>query len=228
MENEALKITIVESADGSHTLHVPSLKEHYHSHKGALQESYYVFLKMGLDLFAATSQVKVLEVGFGTGLNALLTFFAAKPDQEILYTTLESFPLSFELVKSLNYPLLINEPEAPNVYENLHLAEWQRWQVMKEGFKLMKVHTKLQDFLAVEQYDLIYYDAFAPHAQPELWELPIFIKLYGLLSENGILVTYCAKGQVRRDLQKAGFKVERLPGPPGKREMLRARKENAI
>lgn len=224
MEKGELKRIIVESADGSHTLHVPDLKEHYHSHKGAIQESQYVFLKMGFEEMTHLTELNILEVGFGTGLNALLTYFKSQPSQIVRYTALEAYPLPTDILDKLNYPVLIEEGDAIAVFEKIHLATWEEWQVLKPDFELKKVHAKLEDFSCGVQYDLVYYDAFAPHAQPELWEYTVFRKLFEMMAKDGVLVTYCAKGQVRRDLQAAGFKVERLPGPPGKREMLRARK----
>ena len=223
MEKRELKPELVESGDGSHTVKVEELKEHYHSHKGAIQESRYVFLAKGLREFDAASNVSILEVGFGTGLNALLTCLDQKrPNTN--YHSLETFPLKWELLSQLNYPELVDDSRAKLLFEEMHLAEWDAEFELIEKFSMKKIHESLQRFNTEMKYDLIYYDAFAPHAQPDLWEPLIWKKLFELMKVDGVLVTYCAKGQVRRDMQAAGFTVERLEGPPGKREMLRARK----
>lgn len=224
MEKRELKTELVESGDGSHTLKVEELKEHYHSHKGALQESLYVFIEKGLREFDQADYVSILEVGFGTGLNALLTAVDQKRPP-ITYWSLETFPLKWELASQLNYPKLIPEESAKKVFEDMHLAEWNSEVILMNGFILQKMNSSLQEFESDQKFDLVYYDAFAPHAQPELWEPAIWEKLFLMMNSGGVLVTYCAKGQVRRDMQAAGFKVERLDGPPGKREMIRARKD---
>lgn len=223
METDPLKPEIIESADGSHTLRVESLNENYHSHKGALTESLHVFLKMGLALFSEKESIQLLEVGFGTGLNAMLTALDSKR-KGVHYTSLETYPLSWEMVSKLNYAQLANDSKAEHIFEKMHTTPWGEFAEITEGFSLRKVQTALQDFESDTQFDLVYYDAFAPHAQPELWEPVIWKKLFEMMSVGGVLVTYCAKGQVRRDMQAAGFTVERLEGPPGKREMIRATK----
>lgn len=214
---------IVTSADGSHTLHVAELKEHYHSHKGALQESLYVFIEMGLHRFPENADLKLLEVGFGTGLNTLLTVLK-RMNRSVEYTGLEAFPLSKEMTGQLNYPSLLGDQRAAGLYEQVHQTPWDQPVALEPGFVLCKRQAELQTFETGQTFDLIYFDAFAPHAQPELWEPVIWQKLYAMMSSGGVLVTYCAKGQVRRDMQSVGFRTERLPGPPGKREMLRATK----
>lgn len=223
MENNALSIEVVESGDGSHTLKVAALNEHYHSHKGALQESLYVFIGKGLRQFDEKDCVSILEVGFGTGLNALLTAL----DQhrpKTSYVSIETFPLDWALVQQLNYPQLVSDERAADLFEAMHRAPWNVETELKEGFSIEKIEASLQLFNSTSKFDLVYYDAFAPHAQPELWEPSIWNQLYSMMNDRGVLVTYCAKGQVRRDMQTAGFTVERLEGPPGKREMIRARK----
>jgi tRNA U34 5-methylaminomethyl-2-thiouridine-forming methyltransferase MnmC len=221
MEKRPLNPQIVESGDGSHTLKVDALKEHYHSHKGAIQESIHVFLSMGLQHSPKSAYLSILEVGFGTGLNALLTALH-NDDRKIRYTTLEAYPLDLNVVRQLNYPERLEHPQAQAVFEQIHTMNWGEWGLIKEGFELFKLETTLQEYDATDQFDLVYYDAFAPHAQPELWEPAIWEKMFASMRNEGLLVTYCAKGQVRRDMQAAGFTVERLQGPPGKREMLRA------
>ncbi len=223
MEKGTLKPELVVSEDGSHTLKVAELKEHYHSHKGALRESQHVFLKHGFEVFSNRSELRILEVGFGTGLNALLTALAAQP-QKVTYHTLETFPLNAELVSELNYAQLLDSDHAAQTFNAIHKAEWEIEVPVDECFKLQKIECPIQEYEAHESYDLVYYDAFAPHAQPELWEPEIWTRLFAMMSHQGVLVTYCAKGQVKRDMKAAGFEVEGLPGPPGKREMTRARK----
>lgn len=223
MEKRPLNPQIVESGDGSHTLRVESLKEHYHSHKGAIQESMHVFLAMGLDAFPLDAEVSILEVGFGTGLNALLTLLN-QGSRRIHYTSLEAYPLEPALALQLNYPERTRVEGARSIYEALHHAEWNQAAAIRPGFILEKWSKPLQSFVTEKNYNLVYYDAFAPHAQPELWEPAIWEKLIAMMHPGAVLVTYCAKGQVRRDMQSAGFEVERLEGPPGKREMLRAKK----
>lgn len=214
---------LVVSDDGSHTLKIPALKEHYHSHRGALRESEHVFLRMGLDQFPSVSNVRILEVGFGTGLNALLTGLR-KGKRTVHYTTLEPNPVEDEVIKVLNYTTIVPEKNAEKIFSSIHNAEWDDLSLVIDGFTIQKLQCKLEDFIAEQPLDLVYYDAFAPHAQPELWEPIIWQRLFAMMKDGGILVTYCAKGQVRRDMQGAGFTVERLPGPPGKREMIRATK----
>ena len=223
MEAGKLKIELVTSEDGSHTLRIPELKEHYHSHKGALRECEHVFIQMGLESLSLKAEISLLEVGFGTGLNALVTFFR-RAERVINYTAIEPVPLKLEIIEQLNYASLLQEKTAADVFQKLHRASWNEWVEITSGFHLEKREEKLEDFQPIREYDLIYYDAFAPHAQSELWEVSIWRQLYGIMKSGGVLVTYCAKGQVRRDMQEAGFMVERLPGPPGKREMLRATK----
>lgn len=223
MERDPLKPTIIESGDGSHTLRVDSLNEHYHSHKGAIQESEYVFLKMGFESLKDKAHITLLEVGFGTGLNALLTAIKANRNQ-VHYISLETYPLSEEITSRLNYAERINEDGVERIFEAIHASAWEQKIQITDKFILEKRRCSLQAVEAMPPVDLVYYDAFAPHAQPELWEPAIWTQLYASMVSGAILVTYCAKGQVRRDMQEAGFQVERLEGPPGKREMLRATK----
>lgn len=214
---------LVVSDDGSHTLKIPALKEHYHSHRGALRESEHVFLKMGLDQFPLESSLHILEVGFGTGLNALLTALRMGK-KSVHYTTLEPYPVQGKFIEALNYTKVVPETNATEVFASIHDAECGGGCPIIDGFTIQKLQCKLENFIAEQPLDLVYYDAFAPHAQPELWEPIIWQRLFAMMKDGGILVTYCAKGQVRRDMQGAGFTVERLAGPPGKREMIRATK----
>ena len=219
-----LKREVKTTKDGSKTLFIPEWNENYHSHHGAVQEALHVFIKNGLQAISS-SQIKILEIGFGTGLNALLTLNEVlKSDKTIYYEAIEKFPLSIEEMDSLAYSDLENAEH--NTFLQLHEASWEKPVEIVKNFKLCKRQLDLKAFNSSLRFDLIYFDAFGPRVQPKMWEKKIFQALFEQMNPNGILVTYCAKGQVRRDLESVGFKVERLPGPPGKREMLRAVKVN--
>jgi tRNA U34 5-methylaminomethyl-2-thiouridine-forming methyltransferase MnmC len=214
---------LVITSDGSHTLRVTSLNENYHSTHGALQESMHVFIHNGLDN-TNLNEIRVLEVGFGTGLNALLTAKAAANScKEIFYSAIEPFPLSADLTSQLNYPQIIDHAQAKLWFEKIHSAEWGKETSIHGGFKLLKQRVTLQSVnLPGNFFDLVYFDAFAPQKQAEMWTREMFSKCYDSMSDESSLVTYCAKGQVKRDLRSVGFLVESLAGPPGKREMIRA------
>ncbi len=215
------EIILEETKDGSHTLYVPAMDEHYHSVNGARQESMHVFIEAGLRQVQISS-INVLEVGFGTGLNAFLTLLEAEQsNRTVHYTSLELYPLSEEVVAHLNYGQLI-APEKAELFTKLHQAEWGKEVQITSNFYLHKINCDLCQSKFEENYDLIYFDAFAPDKQPEMWQPELFQRLFDHTRTGGILTTYCAKGVVRRAMQAAGYKVERLPGPPGKREMLRA------
>lgn len=218
--------SLVETADGSHSLYVPALDEQYHSRHGALQESRHVFIDMGLRAAASGGEpLRILEIGFGTGLNALLSM--AWGGGELRYAAVEAYPLGVEEAGVLNYARLLEGEmeDAAACFGWLHGADWGSWQEWPGGgFSLLKMEARIEDFELEGAADLVYFDAFAPDKQPELWTEAVFGKMRDLMAPGGILVTYCAKGAVRRALQAVGFEVERLPGPPGKREMLRARK----
>lgn len=212
------------TADGSYTLYVPELDEHYHSVKGALTESQHIFIEMGLKHCAARAP-RILEIGLGTGLNCFLTFLEAEEGhRKIHYTGIERHPLGFDFCQRLDYPPLIGRGHE-EAFHAIHLAPWEEDVPLSENFVLHKTEADFTAFTPDAGYDLIYFDAFAPEKQPEMWEQPLFDGLFRILNEGGILTTYCAKGAVRRRLQAAGFGVERLAGPPGgKREILRATK----
>jgi tRNA U34 5-methylaminomethyl-2-thiouridine-forming methyltransferase MnmC len=216
-------VKLVVTADGSHSLYVEHLDEHYHSVHGAVNEALHVFIKNGLELVLQKKQsIKIFEMGFGTGLNALVTKqFAQKNNLKIDYTTIEAFPLSWDECQALNYTQELNAPELIPFFQSIHHVEWDKKIVIDEHFLLHKIHAKIEDVSLNETFDLIYFDAFGPRAQNDMWTKEIFKKLYNASSNNGVFVTYCAKGQVRRDLESVGYKMERLQGPPGKREMLR-------
>ncbi|GAO42009.1 tRNA (5-methylaminomethyl-2-thiouridine)(34)-methyltransferase MnmD [Flavihumibacter petaseus] len=214
------------TGDGSPTVAVPSLQVSYHSRHGAIQESMHVFIHAGLDpvLQQTTGTISILEMGFGTGLNALLTAIAA-PDRMISYEACEKFPLEDDLVRSLNYCQLLERNDMETLFLQLHQSPWEKPVAITPRFTLVKHQVALENFAPQQVFNLIYFDAFAPAAQPELWTTAIFSKLYASLEEEGILVTYCSKGDVRRAMTAAGFTVEKLKGPPGKREMVKAVKQ---
>ena len=216
-------ITHIITKDGSSTLFAPRFNQHYHSLHGAIQESLHVFIRMGLQkrMEAFKAPIKILEMGFGTGLNAFLTALET-PETPVQYVSLEAFPLTEDQVGCLNYPQEIQNENHKQIFLQIHQAPWEKdWQV-NENFTLHKKQVTLQKFEPNRRFDLVYFDAFAPESQPELWTATIFEKIYEWSEPQAIFVTYSAKGDVRRALQKVGFKVEKLPGPPGKREMLRA------
>jgi tRNA U34 5-methylaminomethyl-2-thiouridine-forming methyltransferase MnmC len=220
-----MKTEIRETKDGSTTLYVPELNEHYHSVNGALQESLHVFIRAGLEYALQYHRpIKLLEVGFGTGLNALLTlqYVLGKP-YEVVYEALEKFPVSVELVNQMRFDKFILNPELLDYLPQLHTAPWHEPVPVLPNFELRKIQNDLVTYtLPSDYYNLIYFDAFAPEKQPELWTDEIFKKLYDALQDGGILVSYCAKGSFKRSLKTAGFAVASLPGPAGKREMTRA------
>jgi len=213
---------IIQTEDGSSSIFVPELNENYHSTHGAIQESCHVFLKKGLH-HVDKATVNVFEVGFGTGLNALLTFFEAqKLNISVHYHSIEKYPVNFEEAKLLNYPDLLDEQNAAAVFQQLHQSEWNKDVKISDHFTLRKIEGDLKSVQLTGAYDLVYFDAFAPNKQENMWSEEIFKKLFDAMENGGFLVTYCAKGSVRRTLISAGFEVERTDGPPGKREMLRA------
>lgn len=217
-----MNIRFVTTADGSHTLYHTSLDEHYHSVHGAVQESQHVFINAGLKaVHESISPIKILEIGLGTGLNAFLTYLSAG-DKLIEYTAIEAFPLEEETLSNLNYLTILKAEEQKSIFQNIHRAEWNVPVMLSEKFSLHKIKAKLQDVTLDTEFDLIYFDAFAPRVQPEMWTKDIFDQLFSATKPNGFLVTYCAKGEVKRNMKAAGFVVETLQGPPGKREMTKA------
>lgn len=287
-DKRSLPANIEITEDGSHTLYVPELNEHYHSTHGAMQESTHIFIREGMihrlqlqpsgqpkqqlqpklqhgpegqqqlspeESLQTTHEINLLEIGFGTGLNALLTLLEAKKKGiNVFYQSLERYPISVEAAQKLNYPAMLNQVEKAEeeksnasiqskqknyvevelgnntlqeLFLRLHTSPWEKAVAITPGFTLLKQQidfSRPATFVPERGFDLIYYDAFAPEKQPEMWTQEIFNHLYSLSNQGAILTTYCAKGVVRRMLQSAGFRVERLPGPPGKREILRATK----
>jgi len=213
--NPVLKPT----ADGSWTLYRPEIDEPYHSVHGALAESQHVFVREGLLSAQALPHVHVLEIGFGTGLNAWLSW-RQSPRPPLRYTTYEPHPLGLELLSTWNQHNRFAD------IERLHTGPWNVWETLDDTFALRKIHAKIEELdpgELAERFDVVYHDAFAPEAQPELWTPGFFAQVRQAMAPRGVLVTYCAKGAVRRAMIEAGFVVERRPGPPGKREMLRCR-----
>ena len=206
------------------TLYLPEWNEHYHSKHGAINEALHVFINAGLRYFLATSQkdrVSILEIGFGTGLNALLTqLFSVENQLKINYTGIEAYPLGLSEIKQLNYPKILNIPL--HYFLKLHETPWGSLVEISETFRLEKRKQFFSEITDTQLFDIIYFDAFGARVQPELWTEIIFERMFAALKEGGILVTYAAKSSVRRAMLAVGFTVEKLAGPPGKREMLRA------
>ena len=220
------KRKIITTNDGSRSLLVPELNEQYHSVYGAKQEAEHVFLKMGLNGFCDSnkvSELSVLEVGFGTGLNTLLTAdWAQKNKIKINYTSIEKYPVSLEEFNQLNYGDLLGGNE---LYHKITSVHWEEFVDVTNEFCLKKLELDLVDDTLPVGQDVVFFDAFAPNKQPKLWEINVFQKIFEVMNFGGVMVTYCCQGQARRNMIAAGFKVEKVPGPPGKREMLRAWKK---
>lgn len=221
---------IISTADGSVTLSIPSSGVTYHSKHGAIQESMHVFIGAGLHYMLSKElthkPLRILEMGFGTGLNALLVLQESiKTALHVHYETIEAYPLENVVYNQLNYCGQLQAPELQPLFLQLHDCAWNTTQEITQQFSFVKRNTNLEVFNSNLLFDLIFYDAFAPSAQPELWTVDIFKKLFDLLTPGGVLTTYCSKGDVRRAMMAAGFSIEKIPGPPGKREMVRAGKK---
>jgi len=221
---------IIETQDGSHSIYSPKFGVTYHSKYGAVQESRHVFIESGLFFLALTRKdIAVLELGMGTGLNAFLTLIEAQRLQlQIRYEAVEAFPLSQQQARRLNHPAILESGTFRNQFLALHEAAWGEPIQLTPSFEFKKEMHRFEEIDYPPLFDLVYFDAFAPNAQPELWELPTLRRVFDALKPGGVLVTYCAKGAVKRGLKQLGFKVEALPGPPGKREMTRAIKNRKI
>ena len=225
-----MKREIILTGDGSHSIKVPELNVAYHSIYGAIQESMHVFINAsfyGSGCLQRPEPLRVFEMGFGTGLNALLTLIESeKIKTKVYYETVELFPLNEQEIRSLNYCGLLKRPDMQNVLEQMHNCDWEKEIAITENFTLTKRNVTLLNFKLLNSFEIIYFDAFAPSAQPELWAKEVFDKMYATLAPGGVLVTYCSKGDVKRTMMAAGFNVEKLPGPPHKREILRARRDD--
>lgn len=219
----------IRTADGSTTLYVPELNEHYHSVHGAVQESVHIFIRAGIEYYRENTQnpsapLRILEAGFGTGLNAYLTLaHTATQELAVIYHSLEKYPLTPEEAARLNYTEHILYPR-PEDFIRLHEAPWETLSAITPDFSLCKHRQDLRDTCFPPEYDLVFFDAFNPDVQPHLWTEEVFRRFFDALKPGGILVTYCVKGIVKQALRQVGFNLKRLPGPPGKREMLRATK----
>ena len=215
-----MKRSLQTTADGSHTLVVEAWGEGFHSQHGAIQESLHVFIQQGL-LAKSEKQLDILEIGFGTGLNAWLTAIHAA-EKQIRYTGVEGYPLNRAEWEALNYGARYEEGKHKELFTKIHETEWESWQTLAPNFQLRKVKSMFEDFDFQLECDLIYMDAFAPQLQPEYWSRSFFEKVASTMPSGACLVTYSSKGDVRRALVAAGLEVEKLPGPPGKREIVRA------
>lgn len=219
-----MKREIIITADGSKTIQIKDWEEQYHSKHGAIQEAYHVFIHAGLHLFE-NKDLNILEIGFGTGLNALITLIESeKRNLDIFYTGVEAYPVSSAELNQLNYLEELDSISRKSQFDLMHTSLWHGEVMISSTFKLRKEKKDFKDIVAADNFDLVYFDAFGARVQPELWTIDIFEIMFKAMKPQGYLVTYAAKGSVRRAMQEVGFLVERLPGPPGKREMLRARK----
>ena len=217
-----MKREILITSDGSSTIHLPDWDEQYHSKNGSINETYHVFIKSGLKQ-VAEGKVSILEIGFGTGLNCFITYLEAQ--KQIDYVGVEAYPVTPEEVNKMNFIDVLKANKDEAVFKKMHAISWEEKHKITDKFSLIKRKQFFEDIEDKDAFNLIYFDAFGARVQPQLWTEEIFTKMYKSLKQNGILVTYSAKGSVRRAMQAVGFVVERLPGPPGKREMLRAIKK---
>lgn len=216
-----MKREIIITSDGSTTIHIPAWNEQYHSKHGAIQEAYHVFIKHGLE-HVNLEEISILEIGFGTGLNCFITYLETKKDIE--YVGVEAYPVAEEEIEKLNYVSELKAEKNADIFKKIHNVSWKETHQIDRGFTLEKREQFFKDITDSDTFNLIYFDAFGARVQPELWTETIFEKMFSALRKDGVLVTYAAKGSVRRAMESVGFTVERLPGPPGKREMLRATK----
>lgn len=214
-----MKKEVLITGDGSKTIHMPELNESYHSTHGALQEALHVFIANGLSLLQ-DQEINVFELGFGTGLNAILTYrFAKENNLKVNYTGVEAFPVPLEMVKELEYTSFLKDDEL-EVFQNMHEANWGEKISLHDCMTFEKIQAKIEELdINRSNFDIVFFDAFGPRTQGELWKPDVLSKMGEILKANGILTTYCAQGQFRRDLKSVGFNVTKVPGPPGKREM---------
>ena len=227
-----MKREIKTTNDGSKTLFISELNENYHSHHGALQEAEHVFIKNGLKLIN-DYEINILELGFGTGLNVLVTineYLKTDKNHKINYFSLEKYPISESEIKDLAYFELFSDVELKNIYQKIHQTDWENLNEIITGFNLKKIQCDFFDLKEINlpQVNLVYFDCFGARVQPDLWEKPLFEMVSDKMNRNGLLTTYSSKGSVRRILQELNFRVEKVPGPPGKREMINAWKTEEL
>jgi len=224
-----LERKLIKTGDGSVTIHLSEWDEQYHSKHGAIQEAKHVFIKMGMEYWIGQNngkEIAILEIGFGTGLNAFITFLQAKKLQlKVNYIGVEAYPVSENEIRELNYAEMLSAEKYFDSFKKMHEIPWDAPTAISENFQLEKQQKRFEEIEDINKYDLVFFDAFGARVQPELWTEEIFAKMFAAMKTSSVLVTYSAKGSVRRAMQTAGFIVERLPGPPGKREMLRALKK---
>jgi len=221
-----LKRELLRTQDGSLTIHLPEWNESYHSKHGAIQEACHVFIKNGLDFFVHQKEVNILEIGFGTGLNAFITLLESQNrNQKINYTAVDAFPIEAEIYEKLNFHELLQAVGKQNLFLALHQSPWEQKQEIISSFSLVKNKIRFEEISSENQFDLIYFDAFGFRVQPELWSVEIFQTMYKALKNEGMLTTYAARGIITNNLKKSGFQVKKTNGPIGKREMTIAVKK---
>ena len=219
-----MKREIIITDDGSTTIRIPDWDENYHSTHGAIQEAKHVFIKNGLDLFQNQDAISILEIGFGTGLNAFITFLETINKEKVNYVGVEAYPISQEEIAQMNYVSELDSEMYQEIFYKMHSCDWEKQETISENFHLTKRKQFFQDIEDKNQFDLIYFDAFGFPLQPELWSEVIFKKMYDALLPKGTLVTYACRSSIKNAMLSVGFSIEKLPGAPGKREMLRATK----
>ena len=219
-----MKREVIITDDGSTTIRIPEWDENYHSTHGAIQEAKHVFIKNGLDLFKEHESVAILEIGFGTGLNAFITFLETIDKQRIEYVGVEAYPVAAEEILQMNYVSELQANQYQDVFNKMHSCDWETKNIISNNFQLTKRKQFFQDIEDKNKFDLIYFDAFGFPLQPELWSEAIFKKMFDALLPKGTLVTYACRSSIKNAMLSVGFSIEKLPGAPGKREMLRATK----
>ena len=212
---------LIITNDGSHTIYIKELDEHYHSIHGAISESTFIFINAGF-CFCTADPLNILEAGFGTGLNALLTAMKSiSGNREVNYTSIEKYPLCDDIIGSLNYHQFTSE-DGKRIFDLIHAAPWDKKVNICKNFNIEKIKTDLISYPLSGEYDLVYFDAFGPDKQPAMWTYDVFSRIAAATKKGGVLVTYSVKGEVKRNLRACGFEVNLLPGPPGKRQIMRA------
>lgn len=219
-------IEVITTDDGSSSLYLPQMDETYHSTHGAMAESEHVYIKTGLKYLIerGEKEISLFELGFGTGLNTILTYlyWNNRSDIKINYTTIEKYPIDKDIVNQLNYNGITDNSELKDVFLQLHNLEWSVQKEIGKGFTFAKYKSAIEEFETTQKFNLIYYDAFAPSKQPEMWQLTVLEKIRDMMQPNGVLVTYCAQGQFKRNLKQLGFELDMQAGPKGKTQITRA------